>query len=140
MRDCFEMDLLSFAGTKVFIDLSESAALIATVERNTHMRLNDLAFYEYIFGLISDLKRNQDNLDDYLYLEMFEQGVIDEDELGFLEIKDVELIHNACTRIARNLIAQLKGLGLYRNGILTCRYRGNLSSHTGIMFGKEPSR
>ena len=130
------MDLLSFEGKKAFIDLSASAALIAAVEVNISIRLDEEAIYKSIFRSITDLEDFDRKKLKCLIDIPFHAG-IDDDDINLCTKDQINLFRNICLEIAKSLSHQLLDNGFYVNGKLLWYYRGKLSSNTGVLFELE---
>lgn len=129
------MDLLSFEGEKALVDLSQVAAVISCIENHTHLIVNEQTVYEQLFSAADRIELFNERVEQFITnMDFF--GGIDEDDLVFLERNEIDFLRHMTRSVASVILQQLKDGGYYSKGILLYRYRGCLSTHTGVLFKK----
>ncbi len=128
------MDLCSFEGSKVLIDLRHIVELFYAVEKQISVSINTLEVLKSIFSAISYLDSYEEEIDpimmDLAYYT--DDGIIGDQ--CFCTEADISLFRQICKDVANMLVSQLSTSGYYEGDYLPFRFKGLYKTNTGILF------
>ena len=130
------MDLLSFEGKKMLIDLRDCSRLFDCLTNRIGLSFNDDEIYRTIFAAIEELEEVDTNIS-LVPMNLLEEMLDDDSDYFLLEKKDVEIFESVFKSMTMTLLCQLKSLQLYANNRLMFQYRCKFGSNTAVLLERS---